>query len=188
MQVPQLLHRKPKMVGRKCSRSWSSHLLCPLPNSSTLRFKKSQAQFAPLEIRRGGSLFWCHRWPWKATLFLSRMVSKAAKKGCKIKFVFRFSFVHFTIENNSDCFCPSAAFFAAFKWSPSKGRQDLSVPEYDFYGYYGHVKSSSPYESLLSQEYAKWAYSPRVSKAIKAEVDQCRNKAAIFDLSSFGKV
>ena len=62
------------------------------------------------------------------------------------------------------------------------------MPEYDYYGYYGHVKSSSPYESLLYNEYAKWNYSPRVSKAIKAEVEQCREKAAIFDLSSFGKV
>ena len=62
------------------------------------------------------------------------------------------------------------------------------MPDYDYYGYYGHVKSSSPYESLLYDEYAKWNYSSRVSKAIKAEVEQCREKAAIFDLSSFGKV
>ena len=66
--------------------------------------------------------------------------------------------------------------------------KDLSVPKYDFYGYYGYSKGSSTYESLLYKEYAKWSYSQRVSKAIKAEVDQCREKAAIFDLSSFGKV
>ena len=66
--------------------------------------------------------------------------------------------------------------------------EDLQVPDYDYYGYYDHVKTSSPYESLLYGEYAKWNYSPRVSKAIKSEVEQCREKAAVFDLSSFGKV
>ena len=46
----------------------------------------------------------------------------------------------------------------------------------------------SLYEKILQEEYAKWSYSPRISKAIREEVEGCRNHAAIFDLSSFGKV
>jgi hypothetical protein len=64
----------------------------------------------------------------------------------------------------------------------------IKVPEYDWYGFYGHKRSPSTYESIMRDEYAKWSYSPRISKAIQREVENCRKHAAIFDLSSFGKV
>ncbi len=65
---------------------------------------------------------------------------------------------------------------------------NLSVPQYDFYGYYGHKRVKSTYESLMRNEYAQWAYTARVSNAIRAEVKACREDVALFDLSSFGKV
>ncbi len=66
---------------------------------------------------------------------------------------------------------------------------ELAVPGYDYYGYYGHKKNpTSMYEAVLTKEYAQWSYGKRVSNAIGSEVQQCRNEIAMFDLSSFGKV
>ena len=69
-----------------------------------------------------------------------------------------------------------------------KGTVDLSVPNYDWYGYYGHKRVHSTYEKIMTQEYARWEYSTRISEAIKNEVQACRENVALFDLSSFGKV
>ena len=70
----------------------------------------------------------------------------------------------------------------------SEAAGDLKVPAYDWYGYYGHKRKLSNYEAVMRREYAKWAYSKRVSAAIRKEVEKCRGHAAMFDLSSFGKV
>ena len=70
-------------------------------------------------------------------------------------------------------------------------KNGLKVPhEYDWYGYYGHIKrpETSMYEKVHDTEYADWSYSKRVSGCIRQEVEHCRNECAIFDLTSFGKV
>ena len=62
------------------------------------------------------------------------------------------------------------------------------VPEYDWYGFYGHQRNVSRYEQIMREDYARWTYAPYVPDVIRNEVEQCRENVALFDLSSFGKV
>ena len=66
----------------------------------------------------------------------------------------------------------------------------LECPKYDWYGYYGNTKRPvlSQYERVHEDEYAPFEYSERVQHAIRDEVLHCRNKVALFDQTSFGKV
>lgn len=76
----------------------------------------------------------------------------------------------------------------AFYLPELKGQ--LQVPEYDWYGYYGHQKriQQTHYEQIHLKEYAKYQYSQRVSDAIRTEVLHCRNNVGVFDQTSFAKV
>ena len=66
---------------------------------------------------------------------------------------------------------------------------DLSLLDYDWYGYYGHQKHLHyPYRDVLKNDIAKWSPSSIISNAVKSECYECRNNFVIFDSSSLGKI
>jgi len=66
---------------------------------------------------------------------------------------------------------------------------DLSLLDYDWYGYYGHQKHLYyPYRDVLKNDVAKWSPSSIISNAVKSECYECRNNFVIFDSSSLGKI
>ena len=64
---------------------------------------------------------------------------------------------------------------------------DLTIPDYDYYGYYGHKKIDASYKTVY-EEHSRWIYSDRIIQALKWEEDLAKNGIAFVDKSARTKI